>query len=63
MATFENESARVIDKFKGDNFNLWKFKMEMVLESMDLWEIVEESEEPPSSDCWDLELLVVVTVL
>ena len=47
MATFENESARVIDKFKGDNFNLWKFKMEMVLESMDLWEIVEGSEEPP----------------
>ena len=50
MASFENESARVIDKFKGDNFNLWKFKMEMVLESMDLWEIVDESEEPPSID-------------
>ena len=47
MATFENESARVIDKFKGDNFNLWKFKMEMVLESMDLWEIVKGFKEPP----------------
>ena len=50
IGSFENESARVIDKFKGDNFNLWKFKMEMVLESMDLWEIVEETEEPPSFD-------------
>lgn len=50
MATFENESARVIDKFKGENFNLWKFKMEMVLASMDLWEIVDDTEEPPSFD-------------
>ncbi len=31
MASFEGESARVIDKFNGENFNLWKFKMEMVL--------------------------------
>jgi hypothetical protein len=41
MASFEGESARVIDKFNGENFNLWKFKMEMVLASMDLWEIIE----------------------
>ncbi len=41
MASFEGESARVIDKFNGENFTLWKFKMEMVLASMDLWEIVE----------------------
>ena len=50
MATYEGESARVIDKFKGENFNLWKFKMEMVLASMDLWEIVDDTEEPPSSN-------------
>ena len=50
MATFENESARSIDKFNGENFGLWKFRMEMVLASMDLWEIVEETEEPPSKD-------------
>ncbi len=36
MASFDGESARVIDKFKGENFNLWKFKMEIVLTSMDL---------------------------
>jgi hypothetical protein len=50
MAGIENESTKVIDKFKGDNFNLWKFKVEMVLESMDLKKIVEETEDPPSFD-------------
>ena len=50
MSTFESESARSIDKFKGENFGLWKFRMEMVLSSMDLWEIVDETEEPPSKD-------------
>ncbi len=50
MALFEGESARIIDKFNGENFNLWKFKMEMVLASMDLWEIVDGSEEAPPSN-------------
>ncbi len=50
MASFEGESARVIDKFNGENFNLWKFKMEMVLASMDLWQIVDGSEEAPPSN-------------
>ncbi|KAH8974844.1 hypothetical protein BDL97_01G122600 [Sphagnum fallax] len=50
MASFEGESVRVIDKFNGENFNLWKFKMEMVLASMDLWEIVNRSEEAPPSN-------------
>jgi hypothetical protein len=47
MTSFEGENARVIDKFNGENFNLWKFKMEMVLASMDLWEIVDGFEEAP----------------
>jgi hypothetical protein len=50
MASFEGESPKVIDKFNGENFNLWKFKMEMVLASMDLWEIVNRSEEAPPSE-------------
>jgi hypothetical protein len=50
MASFEGESARIIEKFNGENFNLWKFKMEMVLASMDLWEIVDGSEEAPPSN-------------
>ncbi len=44
MALFEGKNTRVINKFNGENFNLWKFKMEMVLASMDLWEIVDGSE-------------------
>jgi hypothetical protein len=50
MASFEGESARVIDKFNGENFSLWKFKMEMVLASMDLWEIVDGFKEAPPSN-------------
>ena len=50
MATFESESARNIDKFNGENFSFWKFRMEMVLSSMDLWEIADESEEAPPKD-------------
>jgi hypothetical protein len=33
MASFEGTSVRVIDKFNGENFNLWKFKMETPLTS------------------------------
>ena len=50
MAIFECKSARNIDKFNGENFGLWKFRMEMVLSSMDLWEIVDKSEEAPPKD-------------
>ena len=47
MASSDSEGLRVIDKFDGENFNLWKFKMEMVLASRDLWDIVDGTEEPP----------------
>jgi len=47
---FEGENTRIIDKFNGENFNLWKFKMEMVLASIDLSEIVDGSEETPPSN-------------
>jgi hypothetical protein len=50
MASFEEENAKIIYKFNGENFSLWKFKMEMVLASMDLWEIVDRSEEASPSN-------------
>ena len=31
-----------INKFDGTNFHTWKFKMQMVLEERDLWEVVSE---------------------
>ena len=50
MASNEGEGVRVIDKFAGENFGLWKFKMEMILAEKDLWEIVEGTEAPPAAD-------------
>ena len=49
MASSDNETLRVVDKFNGENFSLWKFKMKMVLASKDLWDIVNGSEEAPPS--------------
>eukprot|EP00794_Sanderia_malayensis_P011679 gene11679-12889_t len=36
-----------IAKFEGKNFHLWKFKMQMILEDKDLWNIVCGEEEEP----------------
>lgn len=47
MASFEGDSLRMVEKFKGDNFHHWKAKMELLLASLDLWEIVCEEEEAP----------------
>ena len=49
MASYEGEGPKVVDKFDGVNFHLWKFKMEMVMVQKELWEIVDGSEEPPHS--------------
>ena len=55
MASFESEPTRVIDKFNEGNFNLWKFKIKM-LASMNLWNIVDGSEEASPSNA-DLKVL------
>ena len=48
MALYESETPRVVvDKFNGDNFSLFKFKMEMILDEKDLWDIVEGTEKAP----------------
>jgi hypothetical protein len=44
MASSDSEGLRLVEKFNGDNFSLWKFKMEMVLSSKELWDIVDGSE-------------------
>ena len=49
MASSEGEGLWVIDKFNGENFTLWKFKMEMIFAEKDLWEIVESTEAAPPS--------------
>ena len=50
MASSDNEGLEIVDKFNGENFSLWKFKMEMVLALSDLWDIVDESEGAPPSN-------------
>lgn len=51
MASLEGENAKVIDKFNGEYFNLWKSKLKMGLISMDLWDIVAISKATlPSND-------------
>jgi hypothetical protein len=48
MALYESKTTRVVDKFNGDNFSLFKFKMEMILAEKDLWDIVVGTEKAPS---------------
>ena len=51
MATAAEDGASLrIDKFMGENFHLWKFKMQMVLEERDLWGIVSGEEVEPTGD-------------
>lgn len=49
MAFFEGEGPKIVDKFNGVNFYLWKFKIEMVMAEKELWGIVDDSKEPPHS--------------
>jgi hypothetical protein len=49
MAYLESKGVIIIDKFHGERFSLWKFKMEVVFASMDLWNIVDKFEEAPPS--------------
>src|SRR5450631_1333284 len=53
MASSENDGLISVDKFGGENFNLYKFKLEMAMSTKDLWEIVDGSELPPPSTASD----------
>ena len=50
MASSNNDNLLMVDKFNGNNFGFWKFKMEMVLAAKDLWDIVDKSKSPPPDD-------------
>src|SRR5512145_3349195 len=39
-ATMDSTATARINKFDGTNFHTWKFKMQMVLEDRELWEVV-----------------------
>lgn len=46
MASSEGQGFIMAEKFGGDNFNLHKFKLEMVLATKALWKIMEGTEGP-----------------
>ena len=51
MATSGNDEAFTrIEKFNGQNFHLWKFKIQMILEEKDLWKIVIGDEVEPNGE-------------
>ncbi len=41
MSSFQMESLKVMEKFDGGNFHLWKFKMRMMLSKHGLWKFVD----------------------
>jgi hypothetical protein len=41
MSSFQMESLKVIEKFDGGNFHLWKFKMRMMFSKHGLWKFVD----------------------
>ena len=53
MTFSEGDRLIMVDKFSGHNFNLYKFKLEMVLSIKNFWEIFESSELPPLSTAND----------
>lgn len=53
MASSESEGFTTVDNFNGENLNLYKFKLEMVLVTKDLWKIVDGSKSPSPSTAID----------
>ena len=41
MGVMENKGKLRVDKFNGQNFQLWKMQMEDYLYQMDLWKLLE----------------------
>ena len=50
MTLFVSNTARDIDKFNQGNFNLWNFKIKILLASIDLWDIVDKFKETSPSN-------------
>ncbi len=48
MSSFQMESLKIMEKFDGGNFHLWKFKMRMMLSKHGLWKFADGSATLPS---------------
>jgi hypothetical protein len=61
MSSFQMESLKVMEKFDGGNFHLWKFKMRMMFSKHGHWKFVDASatllsEEVASADYNEKEM-------
>ena len=50
MKSFKSEAAKIVHKFYEKNFYLWRFKIKILLASIDLWDIVDGSKKTPPSN-------------
>jgi hypothetical protein len=50
MSSFQMESLKVMEKFNGGNFHLWKFKMRMMLSKHGLWKFVDGNGTLPNEE-------------
>jgi hypothetical protein len=50
MSSFQMESLKVMEKFDGGNFHLWKFKMRMMLLKHGFWKFVDGNATLPSEE-------------
>ncbi len=50
MSSFQMESLKVMEKFDGGNFHLWKFKMRMMLSKHGLWKFVDGTVTLPNEE-------------
>ncbi len=50
MSSFQMESLKIVEKFDGGNFHLWKFKMCMILSKHGLWKFFDGSATLPSEE-------------
>lgn len=50
MTHYAGKNNYEIEKFNGTNFHLWKFKIQMILEEKDLWDIVSGDETKPEEE-------------
>jgi len=50
MFSFQMESLKVMEKFHGANFHLWKFKMRMMFSKHGLWKFVDGTATLPNEE-------------
>ncbi len=50
MSSFQMESLKIMEKFNGGNFHIWKFKIHMMLSKHRLWKFVDGSATIPNDE-------------